>query len=417
VWSFDGRQAIHTSAVRRAAKSVDPSQKTDPNQGGIDVKRTVISAIAAALLALPSAAGAQTNDWKIATLLPVTGPYANYTIEFRLGMEIARDEINAKGGILGRKMELEILDTQSNPGQVASLIRRACAEAFVVAGPSLSNEARVAFPVANSMSCPALSSSAAASGLTDNARPWTFTYASPASIITPEAINLLVKKLQPKRAVVIVDRADPAASDQADRSAKALGEKGVATQVLTISANDVDFGPVVTRLAGQTPDIVVISTTDKGAVGVLKEMKKTQQKAAILITQSAFTPLVSAAGAEALEGVYRYTEFDPLSSTDPRVKAFIDVFKSRNSDRPPTQIATQSYDLIYLVKHVMETSGIKGTSESKAQDRKLFVETMARLKDWPSISGPMSIAPEGYSVKSVTVLVFRDGKPVRVTAD
>jgi branched-chain amino acid transport system substrate-binding protein len=152
-------------------------------------------------------------------------------------------------------------------------------------------------------------------------------------------------------------------------------------------------------------------------VGVLKEMKKTQQKAAILITQSAFTPLVSAAGAEALEGVYRYTEFDPLSSTDPRVKAFIDVFKSRNSDRPPTQIATQSYDLIYLVKHVMETSGIKGTAESKAQDRKLFVETMARLKDWPSISGPMSIAPEGYSVKSVTVLVFRDGKPVRVTAD
>ncbi len=360
---------------------------------------------------------AHAEDLKITTLLPVTGPYAAYTVEFKLGMEIARDEINAKGGIGGRKIDFQILDTQSNPGQVASLIRRACTEAFVVAGPSMSNEARVAFPVANTLECPAISSSAAASGLTDSARPWTFTYASPASIITPEAINLLVSKLKPKVAVVIVDRGDPAASDQADRSAKALTEKGVKNQVLSVSANDVDFGPVVTRLAGENPDLVVISTTDKGAVGVLKEMKKTQQKAAILITQSAFTPLVSAVGPETLEGVYRYTEFDPLSSTDPRVKALVEVFKSRNSDRPPTQIGTQAYDLFYLIKDVMESSKLKGTSDSKQQDRKLFVEKLAALKDWQSVSGPMSIVPEGYSTKGVTVLVFRDGKPERVTAN
>ena len=48
--------------------------------------------------------------------------------------------------------------------------------------------------------------------------------------------------------------------------------------------SDLDFGPIVTRIAGLNPDFVVLSTTDKGAVGVLKEMKRTQSKAAILIT-------------------------------------------------------------------------------------------------------------------------------------
>jgi len=81
----------------------------------------------------------------------------------------------------------------------------------------------------------------------------------------------------------------------------------------------------------------VLSTTDKGAVGVLKEMKRTQSKAAILITQSAFTPLVTAP-ARGARGHLRYTEFDPTSSTDPRVQAFIETSRAATA-RAPTQLA------------------------------------------------------------------------------
>jgi branched-chain amino acid transport system substrate-binding protein len=135
-------------------------------------------AVAAGLLlavALSAGRAHAQAELQLSTLLPITGPYANYAVEFRLGFEIARDEINAKGGIGGRKLNLDVIDTQSNNGQIVSLVRKACGESFAVLGPSMSNEAQVAFPVANGMKCPAISSSAAASGLTDRNRPWTFT--------------------------------------------------------------------------------------------------------------------------------------------------------------------------------------------------------------------------------------------------
>jgi branched-chain amino acid transport system substrate-binding protein len=375
----------------------------------------VVGMVAAVAALSQQHAQAETAPLRLSTLLPITGTYANYAVEFKLGFEIAREEINAKGGIAGHQLELEIIDTQSNNAQLVSLVRQACSDSFAVLGPSMSNEAQVAFPVANSMKCPAISSAATATGLTDRNRPWTFTYASPAQVITPEAVSFLAGKLKPKKAVVVIDRGDAAANAQGPLAEKALKDKGIDTEALTVSSNDLDFGPVVTRIAGLNADLVVLSTIDKGAVGILKEMKRTQSKAAILITQAAFTSLVMAAGPEMLEGVYRYSEFDPTSSTDPRVKAFVETFKSRNSGRAPSQLATQTYDLLFLVKYLLEETKATGAPSALDSERDAFTKKLAELKDWKSISGPLSITPQGYASKPITVLVFRGGKPEAVT--
>jgi len=374
----------------------------------------VVGIVAAAAALSPQHASAEA-PLRLSTLLPITGTYANYAVEFKLGFEIARDEINAKGGIAGHQLDLEIIDTQSNNAQLVSLVRQACSDSFAVLGPSMSNEAQVAFPVANSMKCPAISSAATATGLTDRNRPWTFTYASPAQVITPAAVAFLADKLRPKKAVVVIDRGDAAANAQGPLAEKALKDKGIDTEALTVSSNDLDFGPIVTRIAGLNPDLVVLSTIDKGAVGILKEMKRTQAKASILIAQAAFTSLVMAAGPEMLEGVYRYSEFDPTSSMDPRVKAFVETFKSRNSGRAPSQLATQCYDLLFLVKDLLEETKATGAPSALDSERDAFTRKLAGLKDWKSISGPLSITPQGYATKPITVLVFRDGKPEVVT--
>ena len=148
---------------------------------------------------------------------------------------------------------------------------------------------------------------------------------------------------------------------------------------------------------------------------MLKAMKQAGLKTAILITQAAFTPLIANAGADLLEGVYRYTEFDPSSSRDPRVKAYIAEFQKRDDGRLPTQLSTQTYDLLFLVKYLIEHGKIGGTADTLAADRKTMQDELAHLKDWPSISGPLTITPEGYAVKPVSVLVFHDNKPQPVT--
>jgi branched-chain amino acid transport system substrate-binding protein len=377
----------------------------------------VVGMVVAAAMSSPQRASAQATPLRLSTLLPITGTYANYAVEFKLGFEIARDEINAKGGIGGHQVELDIVDTQSNNAQVVSLVRQACSDSFAVLGPSMSNEAQVAFPVANSMKCPAISSSATASGLTDRNRPWTFTYASPAPVITPLAVEMLTDKLRPKKAVVVIDRGDASSNAQGPLAEKTLKDKGIETEALSVGGNDIDFGPIVTRVAGLNPDLVVLSTMDKSAVGILKEMKRTQAKTSILITQTAFTSLVMAAGPEVLEGVYRYTEFDPTASSDPRVKAFVETFKSRNSGRAPSQLATQCYDLLYLVKYLFEDIKATGAPSALESERDAFAKKLASLKDWNSISGAMSIMPGGYAVKPVAVLVFKGGKPEPIGAN
>lgn len=355
------------------------------------------------------------DEWTFDTILPITGANAAYAVEFKLGFEIGEDAINAAGGIDGHKIHVKILDSQSNNAEVVGLMRQACGESLVVLGPAMSTEAKVAFPIANRSACLAISPSAAANGLTDGNRPWTFAYASPVSVITPAAIDVLVAKLQPKRATVVIDTSDPSSDQQGKQSEAQLKLRHIPVEQIQVRGTDVDFGPAVTRLQGQKPDLVVLSTTDKGALGMLKAMKQSGLKTAILITQAAFTPLISNAGKDLLEGVYRYTEFDPSSSPDPRVKAYIAEFQKRDNGRLPTQLSTQPYDLLHLLKYLIEHGKIGGTKATMAADRTILQKELSHLTDWPSIAGPLTISPNGYAVKPVSVLVFHDGKPQLVT--
>ena len=98
------------------------------------------------------------------------------------------------------------------------------------------------------------------------------------------------------------------------------------------------------------------------------------------------------------------------------MQTFIEAFKSRNSGRAPTQLATQTYDLLFLVKHLVEETKATGAPAALSDEREAFAKKLAALEDWKSISGPMSIVAGGYAEKPVTVLVFRGGKPERVSA-
>ena len=183
----------------------------------------------------------------------MTGQSAAYAIEFKLGFEIGADEINKAGGIAGRKVHVTVLDSQTNNAQVVSLMRRACGESLIVLGPAMSTEARIGFPIANTAACPALTPSAAMNGLTDTNRPWTFSYASPVSVITPAAIDVLVKKLHPKLATVVLETSDPSSDQQGVQAEAALKAHSIPVQEVAIRGSDIDFGPAVTRLQDRYP--------------------------------------------------------------------------------------------------------------------------------------------------------------------
>jgi len=355
---------------------------------------------------LPASAA---EPWTFSSLLSLTGPNAGYATELKLGMELAVEDINRHGGINGRPVALSMKDTQSNPGQVATMVRQACADSmFVIV--TLSTEARVAFPVANGMQCPAIAANAAANGLTASSRPWTFSMLPPVEVMTPAAVDILAAKAKPKKAVAIIERTDPAAFDHGDLTSKALARNGVQVENFAVSSSDVDFGPVVTRALASNPDLIVVSAMERASLGLLKELRKSRPNTGIMLTSAAYTSLVGALPPTVLNGMYRSGLSDPQMSSDPRVKEFVKTYQARSNGRLATLTSTLGYDVVMVAKDTIEKAGIKGDPASRTEDRKKFIDTLSKTADWPGMTGKMSMAPLGYMVKEPIVLVHRSGK-------
>jgi branched-chain amino acid transport system substrate-binding protein len=370
------------------------------------MKTRLLSTLALLIGLQPLPAKAQ-EAWKLPAILPMTGALAAYAAEIKLSFEIALDNINKAGGIQGRPVKLEVMDSQSNPGQVSSLIRQACSDGLVTL-LSLSTEARVAFPVANSMQCPTVAVATAGMGLAANNRPWEFSMLTPSDVITGFAMETMIGKLKPKSAVVIIEKADPASADYGAQVVKKLEEHAVKAESLTVAGTDMDFGPAVTRASGASPDLIVLATLDRAAVGVLKELRKSGNATKVLLTQSAFNSLVGGLG-PVLENVYRYAQTDTDSSRDKLVVDFVAAFKSRDNGRAPTTTGAMSYDAIMMVKDTLIASGVTGNPANLAADRKKFTDTLAALKNWTGVGGTVSMSPQGYLFKQPTVLLYHGG--------
>jgi branched-chain amino acid transport system substrate-binding protein len=370
------------------------------------MKSRFLSALALmiGLQALPAMAQ---EPWKLSAILPMTGALAAYSAEIKVSFEIALDNINRQGGIQGRPVKLEVLDSQSNSGQVASLIRQGCSDSLITL-VSLSTEARVAFPVANSMQCPSIAVATAGMGLAANNRPWAFSMLTPSDVITGSAMETMIRKINPKSAVVVIEKADPASTDYGNQAVKKLEEHGIKTETQAVAGTDMDFGPVVTRAAGSSPDLIVLATLDRAAVGVLKELRKSGNATKVLLTQSAYNSLVGSLG-PVLENVYRYAQTDTDSSRDKLVMDFVAAFKSHDNGRAPTTTGAMSYDAIMMIKDTIVAAGLKGAADSVAADRKKFIDKLAALHDWTGVGGAVSMTPDGYLFKQPVVLVFHGG--------
>ena len=374
--------------------------------------RMKLFAAAALLAATAIPASAQQQPWKITALLPITGPLAGYAIEFKAGIDYAVEDINAAGGIKGRPIQLETYDTQNNPGQIATLTRKACDESLLVV-TSLSAEAQIALPIANSMKCPAFAGSAAAPGLTSKDRPYNFATMSPTNVSTPLAVDIAYKALKPKTSISFLERQDPSANAYGTMTSEALVKNGVKDEVVTVNNTDVDFGPAMSRaMANGAPDMIVISAMERSVLGLLKEFRKSEAKSRVFLTMSAYNANIGAQPPEVMEGVYRFALSDPELSmaTDPRAKRIVERFKAKNNGKPPTLSATNTYDTILYIADVIAKSDMTGDPAARDADRTKLIEGMMKVKDFDGVTGRLTMTENRYMTATPIVLVYKGGK-------
>jgi branched-chain amino acid transport system substrate-binding protein len=235
------------------------------------VQQLAAFALTAGVLAVPGLAMAQ-NTIKVANIVELSGGGASAGTNFKNGVELAVKEINAAGGILGKKIETSTNDTQTNPGVAKGLTQKAIDnDVFAIFGPVFSGSIMVSMAESRRAEVPNWTGGEAAS-ITMQGNPYIFRTSFTQATAMPKVAKYIITKSK-NLAIIYVN--NDFGKGGLDMIRKALAGSGttIATEIST-DAGQVDFSPAVLKAKNSNADAVFVYTNEEESARALRELRK-----------------------------------------------------------------------------------------------------------------------------------------------
>ncbi len=238
------------------------------------MKKRSFLATALSLACLSVAAGAQAQAIKLAGLYELSGAGASAGTNFKNGVELAVKEINANGGILGRKIEHSISDTQSNPGVAKGLTSKAVDDGvFAIFGPVFSGSIMVSMAESRRAEVPNFVGGEAAA-ITKQGNPYVFRTSFTQETAMPKVARYIANGLKAKTVAVIFVNNDfgKGGRDAITKALEAVGVKVVAD--ISTDSGQVDFSAPVLKAKQSNADAIFVYTNEEESARALRELRK-----------------------------------------------------------------------------------------------------------------------------------------------
>ncbi|MFT8322451.1 MAG: ABC transporter substrate-binding protein [Bacillus sp. (in: firmicutes)] len=368
------------------------------------------STLAAGILSGCGAGGSNKSsedEIKIGVNLELSGAVASYGQSLEDGIDLAIDEINADGGIDGKKIKPIKVDNKSDLTEATNgalkLITQDKVSAII--GAATSGDTVAQAQIASDNKTVLLAPAATAPNVTVN-NGKVNDYVFRTCFIDPfqgiVASNFATKELNIKNAAIFAD----SSSDYAKGLAASFKETFTANGGKIVSeeayvAKDTDFTSTLTRIKGKKPDFIFIPGYYEEVGLIVKQARDLGITAPLMGGDGWASPkLVELAGKDALNNTFiinHYSTVDP----DPKIQKFISSFKEKNKDKEPDAFNALGYDSVYLLKDAIQRAG--STDSVKIQ------KALAETKDLSLITGTISIDKDHNPVKSATILEYKDG--------
>jgi branched-chain amino acid transport system substrate-binding protein len=353
---------------------------------------------------------------KIGVIQPLSGPVAASGNYVRMGTEIARDWINARGGISGRKVELVIEDNKSDPKEAASAAEKLIVRDRVPAimGAWGSSMTLAAMPKLEEYGVPMVVETSSAASITKRGNPWIFRISPPSEM---EALGLerYVDKLGVKRADFLAVNTDwgrgavGAFGDMLKKKGAVVGAAEFMDQAAT------DMNAQITKIKATGGDTLFLTTAVEQITLVMKQAQEQRLGRKIITTGGSSSPtqLIKQAGAAA-EGSYHLLFFMPWfpeAMPDGRLaKAFVDEWAKRGH---PFEGLTEGFRGHDGIATIAEAIKVAGKDEPKAIRDALWKVSLM------GVNGPIRFDKDGPAGKesgqskpSIFVVQIKDGKVV-----
>ena len=236
------------------------------------MKKMLIAAALASTLA--TGALAQDKPVSFAFIGELSGAGAVSSTNFRDGALMAIDEINAKGGILGRKVELKQYDTQTNPGTARSQMQKAIdEEPYVILGPIFSGIVKVSMMLAQQAEIPQIMGGEA-SDLTQQGNEYLFRTSFGQQVSMPKIANYMRDGVKAKSVAVVWVNNDFGKGGR-DNFTKEMASRGIKVVAdLSTESGQTDFAADVVKAKAANPDAIFVYTNEEESARFLREARK-----------------------------------------------------------------------------------------------------------------------------------------------
>ncbi|WP_293996203.1 ABC transporter substrate-binding protein [Sphaerotilus sp.] len=228
----------------------------------------------ATLIALGATSAAQAQAIKLANIVELSGAGASAGTNFKNGVELAVKEINAAGGILGKKIETTTLDTQSNPGVAKGLTQKAIDDGvFAVFGPVFSGSIMVSMAETQRAEVPNFTGGEAAA-ITQKGNPYIFRTSFTQTTAMPKVARYIANGLKAKTVAVMYVNNDfgKGGRDAITKALEASGVKVVAD--ISTDSGQIDFSAPVLKAKSANADALFVYTNEEESARALRELRK-----------------------------------------------------------------------------------------------------------------------------------------------
>jgi branched-chain amino acid transport system substrate-binding protein len=348
------------------------------------------------LLLLPLAAGSQ-ETLKVGAVVSQTGVHAELAADYRKALLLWEEEVNAAGGLLGRKVELRLLDDGSEAIKSGELYRQLIADkADGLIGPFGSAATLMAAAEAENARRVLINGAGWSQEVHKRGPRFVFQSATPYAAWGETVVQLA--RNAGARSVFLLARDEPAAREMAAAALAAATKAGMAAgEVLSYSGGIADFAPIIARARAANPDAWLAFGETHDAAEMVKSMKIAKYAPKLFFARGA-------SGEKFIEMVGQDAEFALAAvDYDPRFRtagndAFVKAFQARWS-APPGAAAADGYAAATVLAEALRRAGSVDQEKLRAALSALVAPTV--LGEFKAAPGGLQAAPRAAVLQTL----------------
>jgi branched-chain amino acid transport system substrate-binding protein len=339
----------------------------------------------------------------------MTGQEATFGDSTDKGIRLAVEELNAKGGVKGKQLDVKTYDSQGKPEEAALAATRLITQdkVTVLLGEVASSRSLAMAPIADANKVPHITPSSTNPKVTkdgDKTRPFVFRVC----FIDPFQGTVMAKFAKERgigKVAILRDVGNAYSVGLADyflSKYKELG--GTIVNDQSYKAGDQDFKAQLTAIKARAPEAIYVPGYYTDVALIARQARELGMKVPLMGGDGWDSAKLFEIGGQAIEGSFFSNHYSP-DDPSPRIQEFIKNFKARYGAVPDSMAAT-GYDAAMVAAD--------GIARAKDVTGEAIAEAIAQTKEFPGVTGVITIDADHNAVKPAVVLEVKGGKAVWV---